>query len=145
MSEERGSGRTERRARETQARFRSEAEEYVRPQLQTGETIVAVLVRALTRPVYPLIFALLLPARPYSVVVTDRRVLFLRLGMSKYEPRVEDVFDRDQIRVVESRPPTRMWGVGLIVFDRAGKPFKLRPGPHSGADELVEALGGPPV
>lgn len=146
MSEEQGPGRGERRARETMARFRAEAEEYVGPQLQADEKIVAVLLKAMTRPIYPLIGLFgLIGLRAYAVVVTDRRVLFVRLGLSKWEPRaLEDAFARDQVRVVEWRPTSRISGTGLalLVLDRAGQPFKLRPEPNSGADELVDALGG---
>ncbi len=147
MADEGGLSRVERAARATRDRFRSEAEEYLRPHLQPDEKIVAILAKALTTPVYPLVGLIqFLWMRAYTVVVTNRRVIFLRLGLSKSQPRaVEGEFPREQVHVREWRPKTsRVTGTGLavLVLDRAGEPFKLRPDPYAGGEELVEALGG---
>ncbi len=147
MADKGGLSRVERAARAARERFRSEAEEYLRPHLQPGERIVAMLAKATTMAVYPFVGLIqLFWMRAYTVVVTDRRVIFLRLGLSKWQPRaIEGEFPREQVHVREWLPKTsRVTGTGLavLVLDRAGEPLKLRPDPYAGGEELVEALGG---
>jgi hypothetical protein len=119
-------------------------EEYVKPQLQPDEQILAVLARSQTRPILPLIGLIqLIGLRYYSVVATNRRVFFVRLGGSGKPRSIEDVFDRSQVRVLEWRQTSRVTGSGmpLLVFDRSGQRFTLRP-QVLGGEELVAALGG---
>jgi hypothetical protein len=148
MPGENGRGRVERRVQEVTARRRANVEDYVRPQLQPDEQIAAVLVRAQNRPIIPLIGLIqLFFLRYYSVVVTSRRVLFVRLGAAGRPRAIEDVFDREQVRVLEWRRTSRVTGSGmpLLVLERAGQRFTLRPNlSHSGGDEVVAELGGAP-
>jgi len=146
MPEQDGPGRLERRVQETVARRRAQVEEYVRPHLEPDEQIVAVLVRAQTRPIMPLIGLIqLIGLRYYSVVATNRRVLFVRLSGTGKPRAIEDTFEREKVRVLVWRRTSRVTGSGmpLLVLDRAGQRFTLRPNlSHNGGDELVGVLGG---
>ena len=147
---DKGPGWGERKAREIIGRSQAQAEEFVRPELEEGEDIAAVLVNASNKDAArtaPLgVAANLVGLRVFTVVVTNRRVLFVRVGGMKGEPRaIEQAVPRDQVRVVEYQHPKRgMRANPRLVLEVAGHQFVLAPPTnYNGAQEVHDALTAP--
>jgi hypothetical protein len=123
-------------------RRRQQVREFAGSYLESGERIVAVLPNGQTGWPYLGVINLLW-VRCFAVVVTDRRVLFVRCSVSAGTLQsFEASVPRDSVRVLEWQ--TGLWSKLVIARPDQSDPFKLnvtRTYRTDGA-EVVAALGG---
>lgn len=118
--------------------------EFVAPSLEAGEHVQVVLPHGQTGPTpwfFLLTYLTLFWIRYVAIVVTDRRVLFVKRGtLSGRLQGVEATFDRGAVGVGEWRPGA-LWSV--LRLERPDGPLKLNVHRmhRADAEELVAALG----
>jgi hypothetical protein len=117
---------------------------FVAPHLGEGEQVTAVMPTGQTGPspwFALLTYLIFFWIRMYAIVVTDRRVVFVRCSIWTCGPRrVEDTPPRGDVSVLEWTPGA-LWG--KLVLDRKGQALKLNVHRafRAGADAVVAALG----
>ena len=125
--------------------------DFVKPQLEAGEEVNAVLNSGQTglpawlamNLVGMLMFFMV---RYYAVVVTDRRVLVLRLGGLSGAPKaIEEAYPRSAVKVHDYKAP-RLYGVLSLERPTAGLlKLQLIRQSREGADAVAQALGWRPA
>jgi hypothetical protein len=130
-------------------RRRAKVEEFVTPQLEPGEKIDAILSWSQTGPspwFAALTYLIFFWIRPYAVVVTDRRVLFIRRSFwTNRVKNIESTVPRNEVTVAAYKPPPTLWG--KLVLNRPGGQLKLNVHRmnREELDTFVPALGGAPA
>lgn len=126
-------------------RRRAKVEEFVTPQLEPGEKIDAILSFSQTGPspwFAALTYLIFFWIRPYAVVVTDRRVIFVRRSLWTNRVKgIDGTAPRNEVTVAEYRPP-KVWG--KLVLNRPVGLIKLNVHRmnREELDTFVPALGG---
>lgn len=122
--------------------------DFVAPQLEPGEQVEAILRASQTGP-SPWLWSLLLGPllgvlygiRHYAVTVTDRRVLFVRLGGWVGGPKaVEEAYPRTAVKVKDFKPGT-VYGVLRLTRPSGELKLNFHRVARGGAEDVVRALG----
>lgn len=123
-------------------------EEFITPQLEAGERVDTILSYCQTGPspwFTALTVLIIFWIRPYAIVVTDRRVIFIRRSaLTNRVKGIESIAARHEVTVAVYHVPI-LWG--KLVLNRPGGPLKLHV--HrmhlEDLETFVPALGGVPA